>query len=927
MAALCRGLPRHMASALAGACAIAVVATPGGTGTAVFALASVTQRAAASSAPGGPGSTSYLDVARKDCFGTARDRSSKVWFTVAGGVLSDVYYPTIESSNVKTVQYVVTNGKTFADLQQRDMTYTVSSPGRSGMVCRVTSTDARHGFQIVTDYLTDPARASVVMRSRLVPLHGGGRAFRALKVYVRSSPHIDNTGSGGRSNGGADNAFTDQATTALVATDVHRASGPGPFAATVYGALAANRPFLAEANGFAGTGSDGLSQLDASRRLVKQYESATEGNVTQTALVNAKPGQPFTLALGFGPSAQAAIGAARHSASRSFGATAARYTRGWRGYDRGLRRPPTRIGGFTTAQDGAMHRAYWLSANVIKADEDKTYPGAFVASPTDPWGQAVPAQTTHPGWTYREVFARDSYETFTGLLADGDRASARAMVRFLYNRTQQPDGSFPRDSLLNGAVAPDTFGLVEIDEDAYPLLMAFDAGFAGRASFYVRHIRPDADFIVDHGPAYGAERWEEHPGFSPSTIAAEIAGLVAAAHLAQAAGDPTRAHLYLATADKYQRNAERWTVTSSGPYARRYFLRLSPTGHPNLHEAYDLGNGSLSNVDQRDVVDAGFLELTRLGELPPRNSDVLRSLPVTDSVIESKTTSGPGWHRYGVKAALFGRDPGSTDGYGDCYVPDPTHCSPTGAPWFGPATGSGHPWPLLDGERAEQDLQAGHPAAAAALALTMQRMAWGTGTVPEQVWEDPNVPASPYGSNPAASSIGFRNGEAAGSADPLIWAQAQYVRLVRDLGTGRLLDQPPITHARYTTHGAPARIRLAFRVTAPGAVTKPGHVSTAPPGITEDILASQEPHTTTTTSHAAVRGTTNAGAIVDVALSQPGTPGNRTSVMRTTAGANGRFYVTLPIPRGHAIVTVTAVAGSHTSGWAQQTVTRRPRAS
>ena len=120
-----------------------------------------------------------------------------MWFTVGGGVLSDVYYPTIESSNAKTLQYIVTDGKTFADLQQRDMTYAVSSPDRSGMVCRVMSTDARHGFQIVTDYLTDPARASVVMRSRLVPFHGGGRSFGALKVYVRYHAHIDNTGGGG----------------------------------------------------------------------------------------------------------------------------------------------------------------------------------------------------------------------------------------------------------------------------------------------------------------------------------------------------------------------------------------------------------------------------------------------------------------------------------------------------------------------------------------------------------------------------------------------------------------------------------------------------------------------------------------------------------------------------------------------------------
>jgi GH15 family glucan-1,4-alpha-glucosidase len=560
---------------------------------------------------------------------------------------------------------------------------------------------------------------------------------------------------------------------------------------------------------------------------------------------------------------------------------------------------------------------------MIKAAEDKSYPGAFVASPSDPWGQAVPAQTTHPGWTYREVFARDSYETFTGLLADGDLASARDMVRFLYDRTQQPDGSFPRDSLLNGAVAPDTFGLAEIDEDAYPLLMAWEAGFAGNASFYTRHIRPDADFIVDHGPAYGAERWEEHPGFSPSTIAAEIAGLAAAARLAQAAGDPARAHLYLATADYYQRNVTRWTVTSSGPYGHRYFLRLSPTGHPNLRETYDLGNGSLSQVDQRDVVDAGFLELSRLGALPPGNADLLGSLPVTDSVIGSGTAAGPGWHRYGVAPRLFGRPRGSTDGYGDCYQPDPTKCTPTGAPWFGPAAGSGHLWPVLDGERAEQDLQRGSLAAAVALGATMQRMSWGTGLLPEQVWEDPDVPASRYGASPATASIGFVNGKAAGSAGLLVWAQAQDVRLIRDLQAGRLLDQPSITWARYVEHGAPAPVPLTIMVSAPGSVTTPGHISTAPPGMTEDILASEEARTTTTRSHASVTGRTAPGAIVEIAVGRPGVTANPSAVLQVTAGPDGTFRATIPTPPGQALVTVTATAGGHATGWAQQTVSRR----
>jgi glucoamylase len=457
-------------------------------------------------------------------------------------------------------------------------------------------------------------------------------------------------------------------------------------------------------------------------------------------------------------------------------------------------------------------------------------------------GQSVPAATTHAGWTYREVFARDSYETFTGLLADGDTASARDMTVFLFDHAQQPDGSFPRDSELNGAVAPDTFGLSEIDEVAYPLLMAWQAGLAGKVSFYQNHIRPAADYIVDHGPITGAERWEEHPGFSPATIASEIAGLVAAGNLATAAGDTARADLYFATADDYQRNVKRWTVTTTGPDGPRYFIRESLYGNPNTARTYDLGNGSQSKVDQRSIIDAGFLELTRMGELSARDPDVQASLHVVDSVLKSQTASGPGWHRYGIKAN------GATDGYGDCYVPDPTSCHPTGKPWFTHSDGSGHLWPLLTGERAEQDLQSGRRAAATRLAVDFQRMTWGLGYVPEQVWENPDTPPSPFGANPTTASIGFRNGQAAGSAAPLIWGQAQYLRLVLDLKADTLVDQPEITRARYLNPEPPADVPVTIASPADGmTVTGP------------DTL---------------VTGTTTPGARVNVAVGQPRSPAN-----------------------------------------------------
>ena len=179
--------------------------------------------------------------------------------------------------------------------------------------------------------------------------------------------------------------------------------------------------------------------------------------------------------------------------------------------------------------DAAQARAYYLSANVIKASEDKTFAGATAASLASPWGQAVPAgQTASDGLapyfgSYREVFPRDAYETFTGFLVDGDLATARHMVRYWFDDLQLPNGSFPRNGLLNGEAAPDTGGL-QLDETADPILAAWQAGLAGDASLYADHIKPAADFLVANGPADGVERWEEQSGFSPSTMADEVAG-------------------------------------------------------------------------------------------------------------------------------------------------------------------------------------------------------------------------------------------------------------------------------------------------------------------------------------------------------------------------------------------------------------------
>jgi glucan 1,4-alpha-glucosidase len=843
------------------------------------------QAAPPPTAAGAPGALSHYDLARKDCVGTARNSTSKVWFTVANGVLSDVYSPTIDNTNVETLQYAVTDGSTFTDLQTRDMTYTVSALDPTGMSCRVTSTPRRGGYTLVTDYLTDPQRDCVVMRTRL---QGPG----SLKLYVRYDATVNGNGGGGPANGGADDATVDPATTALVSSDTNTVTNAvnRDYGVPLFGALRADRPFLAASSGYAGTSSDGLSQLDANHTLGPITPDAPQGNVVQTAQLDRRGNAPITLALGYGQTAGSAIGTAGTSARTSFAGTLARYAAGWVGYDARLKPPPLRLAGLSAAQTLKLAQQYYLSVNVVKASEDKTFPGAIAAGLGSPWGQAVSAGDLPGGkpnyfGSYREVFARDLYEAFTGLLVAGDRATAQAATRFLFERQQLADGRMPRNSLPNGKKAPDTGG-DQLDESSYPILMAWQSGLAGDRALYRDHIKKAADFVVAHGPSFGSERWEEQGGFSPSTIAAEIAGLVAAGRIADVNGDHASARVYRATADFFQRSIKGWTVTTTGPYGNgRYFIRLSKNGDPNAAVVYNLGNGG-PDADQRAVVDAGFQELTRLGALPADDPDVLASLPIVDQTIRRETNTGPGFYRYGTST------PGTEDGYGDCWEPDPTSCSPSGKPWPTGNVGSGHLWPVLSGERAEQQLQTGDRTGAAALLAAMNAQTSGVGLVPEQAWENPDLPAAPFGSDPTTASIGFVNGKPAGSSSPLTWAQAQQARLILALGAGRPLEQPAIVRDRYVRSGPPGTLPVTVTAPADG--------------------------TTVTTPTVGVTGTTTPGATVDVQSTATDT-GGATSVVTVRADSSGAFSATVPTPFGTSVITVAATKGNAT-GYARRTV-------
>jgi len=235
-------------------------------------------------APGGPGATSWFDLARKDCVGTATGTGSKVWYTVTGGVLSDVYEPTVDNTNVSTLQYVVTDGH-FTDLQTRDLSYTVAADP-TGMACTVTATSAAHGYQLVTTYITDPGRDTVLLHTELRGHHTNG-----LHVYARLDAHVNGNGGGGTANRRRGHRRR----------RVGRAGGcptRRPSARPRTGTMRCRHswPSTRRANtapppsGYAGTASDGLTALDATHTLGTTYDSAPNGHIVAVSDVTPRHG-------------------------------------------------------------------------------------------------------------------------------------------------------------------------------------------------------------------------------------------------------------------------------------------------------------------------------------------------------------------------------------------------------------------------------------------------------------------------------------------------------------------------------------------------------------------------------------------------------------------------------------------------------------
>jgi glucoamylase len=686
-------------------------------------------------APGGPGADEQYLPADKAGLITAHTTTSKVWATVqASGGLGEIFHPTLGGPSARALRFVVADRNGHAVLASASPAVTVRTTltDERSLSFRQTFTARDGTWNLTAAYVTDPSSNTVLIN---LNLKGHDR-----ELYAIYDPALANTRGNdtGRTVGDA-----------LLATDGDMSS-----------ALVAHPAIRATSSGYAGV-SDGLTDLLADGRMDWHYREAAPGSLIQTAALAPR----VTLALSFGTTAGSAgssAGTAAVAASalrRGFEQVAARYRAGWHHYLAGLRQPPRSV------SDPAARRLYRVSTMVLAAGEDKTHPGAFVAAPASPWAFG----RDDPSGPYHLVWSRDLYQIATGLLAAGDRAAAGRALDYLFQVQQKPDGSFPQNSQVDGVPV---WGGLQLDEVALPLVLAYQLGRTDAGTW--SHVRRAADFLIGFtqdgfaAPWTPQERWENQSGWSPGTIAAEIAGLVCAAALARANGDAGASARYLATADTWRAHLKSWTVTTTGPYSSKpYFLRLTKDGDPDAGTTYAIGDSGPAAADQRSVVDPSFLELVRLGVLPASDPDVRNTLSVIDAQLGVRTPNGFFWHR------------ASFDGYGE---------KADGSPWdYGLPDGSlitrGRAWPLLNGERGEYQLAAGSPTSARAQLTTMTRATGPTGMLPEQVWDQYPPATAP--------------GTPTYSATPLAWAHAQFLRLAWNVQAGRIVEQPAVVADRY----------------------------------------------------------------------------------------------------------------------------------
>jgi glucoamylase len=696
-------------------------------------------------APGWPGIPPRWTSSAKTGAGTALNPHSKVWFTLSHGILNEVYFPRVDQACTRDLGLIVTNGRDFFSEEKRHCTFE-NKPFEPGIPAyELTNTDGTGRYRIYKEILTVPFRNVVLQKIRFEPLQGQLADYR---LYALLSPHLANCGY--HNTGwvgdykGLPMFFAERDGTAL--------------------ALGCSAAWEKMSVGFVGA-SDGWQDISAHFQMEWEYQRAENGNLACTGEIDlvACAGE-FILALGFGEIWSEAGQHVRSCLFEDYNHIREYYVAEWRNWQDTLLKldEPQR--------DYDLYRA---STAVLRTHESKDFLGGIIASLSIPWGFNKGDEDLGG---YHLVWPRDLVETAGALLASGAGNDAVRVLRYLES-TQEAAGNWAQNLWLDGR---SYWGGIQMDETAFPILLLDllrreAAPGLDKLERWWPMVRNAASFILRNGPVTQQDRWEEDAGYSPFTLAAEIAALLAAADIAELTGHSDAAPILRDTADAWNDNIERWVYATGGDLAQQvgvegYYVRIAP---PDTDGAASPTQGFVPIKNRppgedgeraSHIISPDALALVRFGLRAPDDPRILNTVKVIDALLRVQLPQGPCWYRY------------NGDGYGE---------HKDGSAFDG--TGIGRPWPLLAGERGHYELAAGRRSGAESLLTMMENCTAGQSRLlPEQVWDADDIP-----------NLELFRGKPSGSACPLVWAHSEYIKLRRSLRDNKIFDQPPQTVQRY----------------------------------------------------------------------------------------------------------------------------------
>src|SRR5215469_1326109 len=704
---------------------------------------------------GWPGLEPRWTSSRKDTVGTAYSASSRVWYTMSHGILNEIYYPTIDRPQTRDMEFLFTGGDTFFHEEKRDLDYDFEYVDADALAVRVTARERGGRYRVTKVILSNPHFSTVIVR---VKVEGDEEVLSRMKGYALLAPHLN--------GGGAGNSAR--------SVDVAGKRCLLAWKGNTSLAMGASCGFTRSSCGFVGV-SDGYQDVFSNMQMKWQFGEALNGNIAVMGEIDIARHREFTVAIAFGDGHHAALAGLLQTCAAPHSDHLKRFVLQW-----GRAASPERLAQAST-DGGCLMR---VSHNVLLTHEDKTFSGAFIASASIPWGYSKGDDDLGG---YHLVWTRDMVQTATALLACG-RAETAHRAQVYLACTQQPDGGFAQNFWVDGR--PYWSG-VQLDEVAFPIILAWRLWKGGIPAqvHVVPFVERAAGFLVRKAPITHQERWEENAGYSPSTLAAAITALICAAELIKENGSDELAVFLEEFADWIEEHLEMWTVTNNGvllPEVKRHYMRIRP---PEKGEAYacescgtetiHINNrppGTRDTFEAREIIDGGFLELVRYGVRRADDPLIVDTLKVVDAVLKRELPQGPGWLRY------------NWDGYGDTADGDPFK-----------GWGQGRPWPLLTGERAHYELAAGHDIEE--LIRTYENYATAGQMLPEQVWEADDLPEK-----------GLRRGQPAGSASPLVWAHAEYLKLLRSAKDGKVFDRVQPVYDRYCTPEGRSRVRRGVEI-------------------------------------------------------------------------------------------------------------------